>query len=77
MSVLKELQGALRTLRPPCRTCPYRLGSVQFVENPCPMCRMNGYRTYDDLTRGRGHMPGIRHARPRRDGAEDGRRLRG
>ena len=73
MSILKNLQGIFRTLRPPCRSCPYRLGIVKFVQSPCPVCMMNGYRTYDDLVRGRVNFPGIWKAGRHTDGADDGR----
>ena len=53
------LQNIFRTVHPPCARCPYRLGLVKFVQSPCPACRMDGYSTYDDLTRGRVNFPGI------------------
>jgi hypothetical protein len=76
MSILKDLQRALRTVRPPCKTCPYRLGIVKFVQSPCPMCMMNGYRTYDDLTRPRVNFPGIWRDGMFRDGVDDGKIFR-
>ena len=27
----------------PCAKCPYKLGLVQTLVNPCPQCRLNGY----------------------------------
>lgn len=30
----------------PCSTCPYTLGHVQFIENPCPNCKLNNYTMY-------------------------------
>lgn len=31
----------------PCSRCPYTLGMLQTVINPCPECRMNGYQSYE------------------------------
>ena len=76
MSILKNLQRALRTVRPPCRSCPYRLGIVKFVQSPCPACRMDGYRMFDILTRGHSGFPGIWRDGMFRDGADDGKIFR-
>lgn len=32
---------------PPCSKCPYKLGLVHTVDNPCPQCKQNSYRTFD------------------------------
>ena len=29
-----------------CRKCPYRLGLVQCICNPCPACRQGGYKMF-------------------------------
>ena len=79
MSVLKNLQNVLRTVRPPCARCPYRLGLVKFVQSPCPACRMDGYRTFDVLMRGQRGFPEIwRIWRGGlfRDGVDDGKIFR-
>lgn len=31
----------------PCSRCPYTLGLIKTLTNPCPECRMNGYRSYE------------------------------
>lgn len=31
----------------PCSRCPYTLGLIKTLTNPCPECRMNGYRFYE------------------------------
>lgn len=36
-------------IKPPCPKCPYTLGQVQFVQSPCPMCKINDYQTYKML----------------------------
>lgn len=33
--------------RKPCAKCPYTLGLIQTVSNPCPVCKMNGYQSYE------------------------------
>ena len=73
MGILKNLQSAFRTVRPPCARCPYRLGLVKFVQSPCSACRMNGYCMYDVLTRGQSGFPGIWRNGMFRDGVDDGK----
>lgn len=31
----------------PCAKCPYKLGLVMTLVNPCPRCKLNGYSSYD------------------------------
>ena len=33
--------------KPPCAQCPYTLGLVKTLHNPCPECKQNGYRMYE------------------------------
>lgn len=33
-------------LHPPCPKCPYKLGQVHTLTDPCPQCKRNGYKTY-------------------------------
>lgn len=37
----------LYEIDPPCAKCPYKLGLVYAVRNPCPECKMNHYQFYD------------------------------
>ncbi len=30
----------------PCNICPYKLGLIKTLVNPCPNCKMNGYSAY-------------------------------
>lgn len=32
---------------PPCSKCPYKLGYVKTLVNPCPRCKRDGYSAYD------------------------------
>lgn len=34
-------------IKPPCPKCPYTLGQVHTLTNPCPGCRLNGYQMYE------------------------------
>lgn len=51
----------ITSFKPPCPQCPYALGQVQFVDNPCPNCKLNSYQMYYMLTKEkympRGSMP--------------------
>ena len=40
-------------IKPPCSKCPYKLGQVKFVTNPCPQCKLNDYNMYDILANGK------------------------
>lgn len=37
----------IKNTKPPCNDCPYKLGQVQTLVNPCPQCKKDGYRAYD------------------------------
>lgn len=43
---LKEL---IHWDKPPCPRCPYTLGLVHTLVNPCPQCRENGYKTFEQF----------------------------
>ena len=34
-------------IKAPCSKCPYKLGIIKTVINPCPQCKMNNYQTYE------------------------------
>lgn len=42
MNIFKQLKA-------PCAKCPYKLGAVKTLVNPCPQCKANGYMTYKQL----------------------------
>lgn len=44
---MENLEKALYQVKPPCSKCPYKLGQVHTLTNPCPQCRANGYQTYE------------------------------
>ncbi len=31
----------------PCKKCPYKLGIVKTITNPCPQCMLNNYNMYE------------------------------
>ena len=31
----------------PCAQCPYMLGLIRTVVNPCPQCKLNRHRTFE------------------------------
>lgn len=33
-------------IKPPCPKCPYRLGQVQALVNPCSQCKKDGYSMF-------------------------------
>jgi hypothetical protein len=43
------MKKLLHRIKPPCPKCPYTLGQVVFVRNPCPECKADNYSTYDEL----------------------------
>lgn len=42
-----DLKKVMQYLNPPCAKCPYKLGLVHTVVNPCPQCKGNGYQTFE------------------------------
>lgn len=42
-----KLKQLYRQIKPPCATCPYKLGLVHTVVIPCPQCKENGYHMYE------------------------------
>ena len=45
-----SMKDSLYQVKPPCDKCPYKLGLVRTVANPCPQCKANGYKTYERFT---------------------------
>ena len=43
------MKDILYRIKPPCDKCPYKLGLVHTVVNPCPQCKENGYKTYEQF----------------------------
>lgn len=41
--------------KPPCDKCPYTLGLVKTLHNPCPECERNSYQMYKFFQKG-GYM---------------------
>jgi len=53
MKIKKLIEKLKYSINPPCPKCPYTLGYVKFVDNPCPQCKLNNYGTYHILTEGK------------------------
>lgn len=47
-------------IKPPCTKCPYTLGKIHTVTNPCPQCKANSYQSFERFQRerpGNGSIP--------------------
>ena len=42
-----KVKDLIHHMNPPCAKCPYKLGLVQTLINPCPQCKENGYQTFE------------------------------
>lgn len=42
-----NMRNLIHQINQPCAMCPYRLGLVHTVVNPCPQCEENGYQMYE------------------------------
>ena len=42
-----KLNDLFHQIKSPCDKCPYKLGLVHTVVNPCPQCKANGYQTFE------------------------------
>ena len=40
-----------RHIQPPCARCPYKLGQIQTLINPCPQCKAEGYKAFERFLR--------------------------
>ncbi len=39
----------LLKIKKPCSECPYKQGIVKTLVNPCPSCKENGYKTFEQF----------------------------
>lgn len=42
-----NMKQLIHQIKPPCDKCPYKMGLVHTVVNPCPHCKENGYQTFE------------------------------
>lgn len=42
-----KIRKLTNQLKPPCPKCPYTLGLVHTVNNPCPECKADGYQMFE------------------------------
>lgn len=48
-----DIGKLIHSVVPPCPKCPYTLGQVRLVDNPCPDCKLDNYEMYCVLTEGK------------------------
>lgn len=41
-----------KQIKAPCAKCPYKLGLVKTLVNPCPQCKANGYCMFERFVNG-------------------------
>ncbi len=41
-----------KVTKSPCAKCPYTLGQVKTLVNPCPQCKINGYCMFERFING-------------------------
>ncbi len=46
-----NMKNLIQNISPPCTKCPYKLGLVHMLVNPCPQCKQNGYQAYERFTK--------------------------
>ena len=44
---LLKANDLIHHMNQPCAKCPYKLGLVQTLINPCPQCKENGYQAFE------------------------------
>ena len=42
-----DLNEIKKKIFPPCEKCPYKLGLIQTLVDPCPKCKLSNYANYD------------------------------
>ena len=43
----QEGKELLKLKKKPCAKCPYKLGIIKTLINPCPECKLNSYQSYE------------------------------
>lgn len=43
------MKKIIDSIKPPCPKCPYKLGLVRTLVNPCPQCKANGYWIFEQF----------------------------
>lgn len=44
-----RIKNLIYQVKPPCSKCPYKLGHIQTLINPCPQCKLNYYQDYEEF----------------------------
>lgn len=44
-----ERKSTFTLKKAPCKKCPYKLGIIKTLVNPCPQCQLNNYRAYEEF----------------------------
>lgn len=52
-----NIKKLIYDIKPPCTQCPYTLGTVHTLQNPCPECRANGYQMFKQFQRNNHSVP--------------------
>lgn len=42
-----KLKEIILQKKAPCGKCPYKLGLIETLTNPCPQCKQDGYSSYE------------------------------
>ena len=51
-----NVKQLIHQIKPPCDKCPYKLGLVQTLINPCPQCKESGYQMFEQFTKNASRM---------------------
>lgn len=44
-----KLKKIMKYMKKSCRKCPYKLGLIETVANPCPQCKLNDYQAFEQF----------------------------
>lgn len=44
---MNDVKKMIYQIIPPCGSCPYKLGIITTVVNPCPQCKLSGYKSFE------------------------------
>ena len=45
------MKKLLYKLKSPCNRCPYKLGYIKTFVNPCPQCKSDNYRAFEEFVK--------------------------
>lgn len=46
---MNNIRKWIYRMKPPCSKCPYEMGIIKTLVHPCPECKLNDYRKFEQF----------------------------